>query len=118
MSDENILTFRREGDVTIATVELTELTSTITDSLLTMLREPLEVGQATLLALDLSKVKFMDSVALGTLVVLLRRIKQNDGRLALVGLAGHCLNVVRVTGLHRVFELFDDVAGAVAALRR
>jgi anti-anti-sigma factor len=118
MSQDHFLSFERVGDVTIATVLLPELTSSVTDTLLGLLREPMEVGQATRLVLDLSRVKFMDSVALGTLVVLLRRIKQSEGRLALVGLSGHCLKVVEVTGLNRVFEVYQDVAGAMEGMKR
>ena len=67
---------------------------------------------------DLSKIRAIDSVALGALVVLLRRVKQNQGRLALVGLSGHAMKVLQVTGLEKVFDLFDDVAAAMASLSR
>lgn len=118
MDSQEFLTVQKIDDTTVAKVQISELTSQMTDRLLDMLRQPLASKQACKLILDLSLVKFMDSVALGTLVVLLRRIKQTEGRLLLVGLGGHCRKVVEVTGLHRVFELHEDLNSALEALKK
>ena len=99
-------------------MELAELTSAAADALLNRLRESMAAGEAVRLVLDLGNVKFIDSVALGSLVVLLRRVKEARGRLALTGLAGHCLKVMEVTGLGRVFEVYADVPAAAEALQR
>ena len=112
MTDQNASTMHRDGDVVIATLNVAELTTEITSALAI---DPGETPQLKLI-LDLSRVKFMNSVALGGLVVLLRHIKQNHGRLAVVGLSGHCRNVMEVTGLQRVFELYDTIDAARAAL--
>lgn len=117
MSENNLLNERRVGDILIATVESSELTSGAADTLLERLRELMAAGQAAKLVLDLSNVKFIDSVALGSLVVLLRRVKEAQGRLALSGLTGHCRRVMEVTGLQRVFELHPDVPAATEALQ-
>ena len=60
----------------------------------------------------------MDSVAMGGMVVLLRRVKRAEGRLALAGLSGHCLNVMQVTGLEKVFDLYASVQDALEGIRR
>lgn len=57
------------------------------------------------IALDLSEVGFMDSSSLGMLVTCLKRVREHDGRLVLVGLSGSPLKVFRLTGLDRVFDL-------------
>jgi anti-sigma B factor antagonist len=67
-----------------------------------------------MLIVDLSKVKFIDSIALGSLVVLLRRVKATDGRLAMTGLSGHSRRVLQVTGLDNVLDLFDGTDTAMA----
>ena len=117
MADESV-TERRVGDLRVITVQSAELTSALADKLLSTLRESMSAEAEIKLVLDLSNVKFIDSVALGTLVVLLRRIKEARGRLALAGLAGHCLRVMQVTGMEKVFELYGDVAAAAEALQR
>jgi anti-sigma B factor antagonist len=105
------------GEVTLATVRLSELSTTVTDKLLLHLKHKIESGKAPRLVLDLSAVKFVDSVALGTLVVMLRRIKQAQGRLALAGMSGHVLNVMKVTGLEKVFQLYPTLGQALAAVK-
>ena len=103
--------------ITIATVEVPEISPSVTEALLAWRNESGNTDQPVKLVMDLSKVKFIDSVALGALVVLLRRIRQNGGRLALAGLTGHAMRVLQVTNLEKVFELFDDVSSAIDGLR-
>lgn len=117
MSEQNILSEQRLGDLRVVAVQAVELIPDVADALLLKQQESLAAGESIKLVLDLSEVKFIDSVALGTLVVLLRRIKEGKGRLAMAGLGGHSLRVMQVTGLEKVFELYEDVASAAEALR-
>lgn len=57
------------------------------------------------LALDLTDVGFLDSSSLGMLVTLLKRVKERDGDLRLVGVTGSPMKVFTLTGLDRVFEI-------------
>jgi len=59
------------------------------------------------LAIDMSKVDFMDSSSLGALITCLKRLRESDGRLVLVGLQGSPMKVMTLTGLDRVFEFVD-----------
>jgi anti-sigma B factor antagonist len=59
------------------------------------------------LALDLTDVGFLDSSSLGMLVTLLKRIKEREGDLRLVGVTGSPMKVFTLTGLDRVFEIAD-----------
>ena len=56
------------------------------------------------LAIDLTKVDFMDSSSLGSLVACLKRLREHDGRLVLIGVTGSPKKVLGLTGLDRVFE--------------
>jgi anti-sigma B factor antagonist len=116
-SEPSALTLENIGEVTLATVHLSELPTTVTDQLLLHLQRQTQPGKPPRLVLDLSGVKFVDSIALGTLVVMLRRIKQAQGRFALAGMSGHVLNVMRVTGLDKVFQLYPTVGEALAAVK-
>jgi anti-sigma B factor antagonist len=57
------------------------------------------------IAVDMSKVDFMDSSTLGALITCLKRVREKDGRLALVGMDSSPMKVMTLTGLDRVFEL-------------
>ena len=63
---------------------------------------------------DLRAVDFLDSTGLGVLVGALKRVRSNDGDLYLVCTQPRIRKVFEVTGLTKVFSLFDTVDDAVA----
>jgi anti-sigma B factor antagonist len=67
------------------------------------------------IAVDLEEVEFMDSTGLGVLVGVLRRLKERDGELALLGPRGSVLRVLTVTGLNKVFAIYDSLEQVGAA---
>jgi anti-sigma B factor antagonist len=67
------------------------------------------------IVVDLRDVEFLDSTGLGALVGSLKRVREQDGSLALVATAGKILTVFRVTGLIRVFELHPSATDAIDA---
>lgn len=64
---------------------------------------------------DLREVDFLDSTALGALVGSLKRLREQDGSLALVAAADRTLRIFRLTGLVHVFALDASVPDAIAA---
>ena len=67
------------------------------------------------IVVDLRDVEFLDSTGLGALVGSLKRVREQDGSLALVATAGKILTVFRVTGLIRVFEFHPSAAEAISS---
>ena len=116
MTDKTRIGFRTVGQVTVADIQAGELTAEAAEQLQGKVRELSEAGSGVRLVLDLSGVRFMNSVALGMLVVLLRRVRAAEGQLALAGLSGHALRILQVTGLEKVFNLHDNVDRAVEEL--
>jgi len=66
------------------------------------------------IVLDLEAVDFLDSTGLGVLVGALKRVRTNGGELALVCTQSRIRKVFEVTGLTKVFSLYDSVDEAVA----
>ena len=64
---------------------------------------------------DLRDVEFLDSTGLGALVGSLKRLREQDGSLALVATTGKILTVFRVTGLIRVFEFHPSAVEAISS---
>jgi len=62
---------------------------------------------------DLEAVDFLDSTGLGVLVGGLKRLRSHDGELLLVCTQARILKVFEITGLTRVFSIFDSVDAAV-----
>lgn len=70
-------------------------------------------GGERLVALDLTKVGFMDSSSLGVLVTCLKRMREHEGRIVLVGVQSTPMKVLQLTGLDRVFEIRDSATELV-----
>jgi anti-sigma B factor antagonist len=62
--------------------------------------------------LDLSKVTFMDSSGLGALLGGHRRARLLDGEIRLAAPSARVLEILRLTNLDRVFDLYLTVAAA------
>jgi len=118
MADQVQVSLNDSGSAVVATVETAEMAPAVTDALMAHVAELSAAGRRAMLVVDVAKVKFIDSVALGSLVVLLRRVKATQGRLALTGLTGHSNRVLQVTGLDKVFEMFDDAPAALEDFSR
>ncbi|HFB98179.1 MAG TPA: anti-sigma factor antagonist [Bryobacterales bacterium] len=76
------------------------------------IREEIEAGN-TKLILDLAGVDYIDSTGLGTLVVCYTRVKRAGGALKLLNLNRREIQLLVLTKLTTVFELFDDEQDAV-----
>ena len=68
----------------------------------------------TRIVVDLDGVDFLDSTGLGVLVGALKRVRSSDGELSLVCTQPRIRKVFEVTGLTKVFTLYDTVDEAVA----
>lgn len=67
--------------------------------------------------LDLSGVPFMDSSALGAVVLTYKAIRAAGGRLSLAGVQPTVATVLRVTSVDQVIDVYDTVAAAEASIR-
>jgi len=67
------------------------------------------------LIVDMEGVEFLDSTGLGVLVGGLKRVRAHDGAIDLVCTQGRILRIFRITGLSRVFNIYDSVDEALAS---
>ena len=65
--------------------------------------------------LDLTHVSFLDSTALGTIVGLLRRVREAGGELRVVLPETAARRIFEVTALERALDVWPDRATALAA---
>lgn len=106
------LSSRTEGDATVVVVggEIDVYTAP-------KLREhiiDLVSAGAYRLVVDMEQVEFLDSTGLGVLVGGLKRVRAHDGSLVLVCTQDRILKIFRITGLTKVFPIFDSVEAALA----
>ncbi len=63
--------------------------------------------------LDMSQVDFVPSLALGALVSLMRRLKQDGHRFLLVGVHPEVRTILAITRLDKLFEIYPTCAEAL-----
>lgn len=61
-------------------------------------------------AIDLRGVTFMDSTALGVVVSGMKRARERDGELALIGPTGSPRKVLSITALDQIMRIVEDPA--------
>ena len=102
---------RQSGDVTIVDVagriQLGEGTSALRETL----RELVEKNQLKIL-LNLGQVSYIDSSGVGELVTGFTKVANRGGQLKLLNLTTGVTDLLQITKLCTVFDLFDDEATA------
>jgi anti-anti-sigma factor len=67
--------------------------------------------------LDLTQVNYVPSMALGTLVMLMRQLKNSNQRFVLVGLQPEVRTVLAITRLDKLFEIHPTMEAALGHSR-
>jgi len=106
------LTTRQVGDVTVidatGRITLGEGASTFRDTV----RDLAAKGDKKIL-LNLSDVTYIDSSGIGELVSGFTTVTNHGGVLKLLGLSKRVKDLLQITKLYTVFEVFDDESTAV-----
>lgn len=106
------LTPRKVGDVTVidavGRITLGEASSSFRDTV----REMVGKGEKKLL-LNLADVSYIDSSGIGELVSAYTTVTNQGGQLKLLNLTKRIQDLLQITKLYTVFEVFDDEAAAV-----
>jgi anti-sigma B factor antagonist len=65
---------------------------------------------------DLTKVTYLDSTTLGVLIGGLKRFRDKDGDLVLVCPSPRILRAFEITGLDKIFDIFNSVEDAISSI--
>lgn len=67
--------------------------------------------------LDASQMDFVDSMGLGVLISLLRRVKQKDGDIKVASLTPDVKTVFEITRLYKLFDVYESAKEAVEGFK-
>ena len=87
-----------------------------TEALRTKLKELVNAGQHRVI-LNLGEVTYLDSVGLSTLVSSYTSARSAGGNLKLLHLPRGVQQLLQITRLSTVFEIYEDLAAAVASFK-
>jgi anti-sigma B factor antagonist len=68
------------------------------------------------LILDLAEVPLMDSSALGTIIAAFLKLREKNGKLALLNAQKSILEVLAITKLDSLFEVYEDMQTALESM--
>jgi anti-sigma B factor antagonist len=108
------ITERKNGNVTVLDVEGKILLGE-GDVQLNKKIADLIGRQETKILLNLSQVPYMDSGGLGEVVRSFTTVKREGGELKLVGVTARIKDLMTITKLHTVFDIYDTEAEGVAS---
>jgi anti-anti-sigma factor len=74
-------------------------------------------GAVPRIAIDMSALTYVSSAGLRVLLVAAKKVQQQNGKLALGGLAENVRAVFAATGFDTIIAIESDAAAAVAAVR-
>lgn len=69
------------------------------------------------LVIDLAKLEYIDSTGLGAMVYILQQTLDNGGKLKIARLQGKSRIVFDITKAYKIFDIFDTVEEAAAAIK-
>ena len=70
----------------------------------------------TRLAMDLGQLDFVSSSAIRILLIAAKTLHLREGRFALCNLKPHVFEVFRISGIHRVIDIYGSRGDALAAI--
>ena len=118
MSDQQVTLIDQRDELVVATVQQAEMDEPATGKMKAEVLAGAEQAPGLPVVLDLSKVSFFPSLALGAVVVLLTTLKKKGQKFILVGLQPPVREALAMTRLDKLFEIRDDLESVLANLRR
>ena len=100
------------GDVTVLHLTGSIRLGAETQKLRTLIHDTLEAGKKNIL-LNMAEVVYLDSSGLGELVAAFTHTARHGGCLKMMKLSPRVQDVVQLTKVFRVIEVFDDEAAAM-----
>ena len=79
--------------------------------------ETLILAGETNFVINLSRVGFLSSLVIATLVSFSAKVRENNGQMKLSGLSGEARGVLRITQLDRILEVYDTERDALESFK-
>jgi anti-sigma B factor antagonist len=115
MSDLNFTT-RQTAGITVLELTCRIALGETSSALREILRSLVDEGKRQVV-IDLAKVTTVDSSGLGTLVAGFASLEKSGGQLKLANLSPKIAELMTITKLYTVFEIFDDERAAVDSFK-
>ena len=110
------LEISNDGDVVIARLTAKNFDSTNVESIAKQLFDLVDEKNCRKLIINLKKVDYVVSLAMGKLVTLHTKLRDRQGKLRLCELRPSVQEKIASTGLNQVFDIYADEATAIESV--
>ena len=114
--DSLSITQRRVDDVLVLDIDGKITIGATNRQLQDALRRLVAEGERNVV-LDLTRTTYVDSSGLGELVAGYSTLKRNEGRLALVNVPERVMDLMTITKLYTVFDIYENETQAVESFK-
>lgn len=115
--DDLIYKVEKEKDIAVMALTLDNITMYQNEELKKAFTDILDKG-AKKIILDLSKTDFISTLVIASMVYMLKRAKEAGGNLVICSVKGRIKDVLAMTNLDKIFDIFPDRPAAVAAFNK
>jgi anti-sigma B factor antagonist len=106
-----IVYLEQTGETMLARIEVKRLTADVAHQAFEELLQ--SIGSTERLVVDLSEIDFMDSTAIGELVILGKKLRIAGTVYAIAGLKPHLMSLVKMMRLDRVMTFSENADSAI-----
>lgn len=107
------VSFDMVKEIQIIVVEYKSLDASKVEDFIKLVSEEISKNKKNLI--DLSKVDFVDSAGLGSLLSCLKKAKSAGGELKLFGLTKSVRSLFELMRMQKIFSIYDDRSMAIAS---
>jgi len=119
MDPEKAINIEQNNDVVIVNFNIASISSVSEiEQIAAQLRDFVGRSEPQRIVVDFTGVKFFSSQMLGLLVDIWKKLKDNNGLIAISGINPGLTRVFRITNLDRLFKFYPDLTSAVKGISK
>ena len=111
---KTFFTSEKKGDVTVVRLSFNEINLEEREDLKNELQQLMDEDGGNYI-IDLSKVGFVSSLVIATILFFAKEVKRNNGQVKISGLSTEAQSIFQLTKLDKVFELYAKEEEALAS---
>ncbi|MGB2601330.1 MAG: STAS domain-containing protein [Candidatus Omnitrophota bacterium] len=109
---DEFLSIEKIGDVTVVRFSFNEINRDQREEIKQGLQKLMDAGERKFI-IDLTKVGFISSLVIATIIFFAKQVKENGGAIKISGLSGEAFSIFQLTQLDKVLDLYESESDAL-----
>jgi anti-sigma B factor antagonist len=109
---DEFLSIEKIGDVTVVRFSFNEINRDQREEIKQGLQKLMDAGERKFI-IDLTKVGFISSLVIATIIFFAKQVKENGGAIKISGLSSEAFSIFQLTQLDKVLDLYESESDAL-----